>query len=880
MSARNTKRLPPDAPVLPALSAAVVSAVGAVVLAACQALVGTPSPSADSTPAGQTVLKSDPSAELAAKPPAPGTLGGSCTRPTECPRGTLCAIAPDSPVRWFSGSGNGSGNGVPKPIMTCQDSGLPNCAPKFEKCNGKDDDCDGKVDNFANCSDGSVCNGSETCKMGTCQGGVPLICDDGNACSVDSCDPKKGCKYKTVADGATCDDGSACTGCTLPTDILYVYDLSAAKNCTEQSVVGCNAMWMPGFFDGNEKHPVRFDLMNGAKMVWMVDGTAKITGTVVVYNLGGGPGVIGQKWDLTLNLQYRGQGPGGEGSGGPKLDDGWVVPKKLSDTWHYFDVIDGQMLQVAGAAKVALTQYPKNSVFPLQMGFGANGKTWEVSSSAWLTWTKVDGKKVLHGHGDFNCDMVRNNVSDCDKCVGGKCTPGKVKECNDGSVCTLDACVDGKCAHGQDPAANCDDSNVCTADSCDPVKGCVNSAVDGGQVCDDGQFCSVGDICKDKKCVSTGVMVCDDNDVCTTETCKNGAGCQTTATTNCDDSDACTEDVCDKTKGCVHVGLVVICDDGDPCTWDACDKTTGACKSTPLPAGGCDDGNVCTTGEKCQNGACVGAVPVKCDDGNACTVESCNKAKGCVATPTTGVACDDGNACTGACSPPDGTKKWTATKAGVGAGAHALTMPGFCAGAQVRMAFDPGAQFSIVNGKGHLLGSATTFLGGGGCTVGEKWLVDIWFNYRGQGAAGEGLGGPKLELPAGQITKAMTDTWLYFDISAGQAKVTRAADPNDWAVLVPGQAGAYFPFQVGVGANGKNLNFGASAWFDYTHTMQVGVFSGLGDINIDLNWLPTPSNCDKCAAGVCQGPVLSCDDHNPFTLDSCLPKSGCQHVAN
>jgi|GEM_PF-1521465 len=59
------------------------------------------------------------------------------------------------------------------------------------------------------CPDGNLCNGSETCQAGTCTAGTPLVCDDGNPCTTDTCDPATGCVF-TYA----CDDGNPCTADT------------------------------------------------------------------------------------------------------------------------------------------------------------------------------------------------------------------------------------------------------------------------------------------------------------------------------------------------------------------------------------------------------------------------------------------------------------------------------------------------------------------------------------------------------------------------------------------------------------------------------------------------------------------------------------------
>src|SRR5262249_28177622 len=53
-----------------------------------------------------------------------------------------------------------------------------------EVCDGKDNDCDGSIDEGADlCSDGNACNGTETCTGGACHAGTPLNCNDGNACT-------------------------------------------------------------------------------------------------------------------------------------------------------------------------------------------------------------------------------------------------------------------------------------------------------------------------------------------------------------------------------------------------------------------------------------------------------------------------------------------------------------------------------------------------------------------------------------------------------------------------------------------------------------------------------------------------------------------------
>jgi hypothetical protein len=58
------------------------------------------------------------------------------------------------------------------------------------------------------CDDETVCDGVSTCDVyGRCRAGAPPVLDDGDACTVDSCDPRRGVLHEPVPS----DDGDACT---------------------------------------------------------------------------------------------------------------------------------------------------------------------------------------------------------------------------------------------------------------------------------------------------------------------------------------------------------------------------------------------------------------------------------------------------------------------------------------------------------------------------------------------------------------------------------------------------------------------------------------------------------------------------------------------
>ncbi len=150
----------------------------------------------------------------------------------------------------------------------------------------------------------------------------------------------------------------------------------------------------------------------------------------------------------------------------------------------------------------------------------------------------------------------------------------------------------GSCAGKK--AGDCDDGNGCTNDFCEAKSGCLHT--NNAAACDDGSVCTTKDGCVGGKCVGTSPLKCDDGNPCTADTCNGKAALK------------------------------------------------DACKHTLLNIG-CDDGDLCTTGDKCLTTGCKGT-PKACDDGNVCTLDGCNKLTGCKSTLRADELCDDKNPCT------------------------------------------------------------------------------------------------------------------------------------------------------------------------------------------------------------------------------------------
>lgn len=228
--------------------------------------------------------------------------------------------------------------------------------------------------------------------------------------------------------------------------------------------------------------------------------------------------------------------------------------------------------------------------------------------------------------------------------------------CNDGDLCTQgDTCQAGACVSGS-PV-------VCTAldachvpGTCSPATGlCTNPAKPNGAVCDDGNLCTQTDSCQGGTCLGGNPVVCTALDAChdaglcnpATGVCPNPPKPDGTA---CDDGDLCTlSDGCQ--SGVCVGGSPVMCAALDGCHLPGtCSPATGLCDNPAKPNGSaCNDANLCTQTDVCQNGACLGQSPVICQPVSPChAAGTCNPMTGVCSNPTKadGTSCDDADACT------------------------------------------------------------------------------------------------------------------------------------------------------------------------------------------------------------------------------------------
>jgi len=213
---------------------------------------------------------------------------------------------------------------------------------------------------------------------------------------------------------------------------------------------------------------------------------------------------------------------------------------------------------------------------------------------------------------------------------------------------TGDSTVRPECLTSQD----CDDYNPCTENTCRWDRTCVFLPL-SGLPCDDGNPCTTADVCLDDgTCAGPDPLECVDSDQCTQDDCDPAEGCVFPPAADglgCDDGDLCTTgDQCLEGE---CLGLAPTCHDGDDCTADSCSPDTGDCQFLSQSNYPCDDGNACTNGDICQEGICIPGVPVDCTDADPCTIDDClelptDQGGGCTHEPDVGLACDDANVCT------------------------------------------------------------------------------------------------------------------------------------------------------------------------------------------------------------------------------------------
>ena len=442
--------------------------------------------------------------------------------------------------------------------------------------------CD-HTNSTAPCDDDDVCTIGDVCALGKCQSGNPFSCDDGNPCTLDTCDPQQGCVQENQ-DGA-CDDLNECT----------IGDQCVNGACLGEGALGCD-----------DDNPCTLDVclpMGGCSYENLTGPCSD--GDACTVNDGCQQGLCVSGPDLVCH------------DGNPCTDDSCGVEGcqyapltgDVCDDGNECTLADNCLAgKCAGAqpedcddGDVCTTDYCDPSQGCVHVLNNAPCDDGDVC-------TLVDKCHLggCLGSVALNCEDFNQCTDDsCDPEAGCQFVPIQ-GDCDDGIFCTMgDHCVNGQCL----PTAfqPCDDENPCTDDSCDFVEGCQYQ--NNLDPCDNGDMCTENDVCADGQCQAGASIVCDDLNVCTDDSCNPDTGCEFVVNAQpCNDGDQCTEnDVCGNST---CAGETIICVDTDVCTADSCNPDSGCVFDV--------------IADCCGNN--IVEAPEQCDDGNQQSGDGCTAA--------------------------------------------------------------------------------------------------------------------------------------------------------------------------------------------------------------------------------------------------------------
>lgn len=526
-----------------------------------------------------------------------------------------------------------------------------------DSCNEVDLSCTHTPNNAA-CNDGLFCNGSETCDaVNGCQAGTPVDCNDGIACTTDACnEAADSCVFTPV--NAVCDDGLYCNG---------------SETCS--ATLGCQIGMSPC---GNQICTESNHTCGANREMWMVfTSSANVPGVGVVetqdiasYNL------TSHTWtlvfdgsDVGLTLAIDGIARLDNGSILMSFVDPGIVPGLTGGP-------DGLLVDDSDVVMFTPTSLGANTAGAFSFYFDASdvGLTVstedldgiELNEAGNLVFTTLGAFSVPGLSGDDK-DLVTFNATSLGAVTAG--TFSVLLDGTDVELTTSDENIDGFSisstgsfilsttgAFSVTGASGPDEDifeffpNVLGAASSGayaPLLDLTTIGIDASEDVQELELVETGTEEEPTECENDAD--CDDGIECTVDSCNTETGtCSYTLDHgSCDDGLFCNGvEACDAELGCT-AGAAAGCDDGIACTTDACDENTDSCMHTPNNAT-CNDGLFCNGTETCSAvQGCVAGTPVNCADSVACTTDTCNEATdSCVHTPNNG-SCSDGVYCNG-----------------------------------------------------------------------------------------------------------------------------------------------------------------------------------------------------------------------------------------
>lgn len=512
------------------------------------------------------------------------------------------------------------------------------------------------------CNDGLTCTYNETCSGGYCLG-LPVICNDNNPCTQDTCtEPLAICVYDGAAYvGIPCDDTNACTyddACNNQGQCLGGLTIACPptnNQCTDNvcNVLtgNCSIVNLTGACDDGLACTTNHQCINGVCQGSLRDCNDFIPCTTDV--------CVEPSGNCQNNLQ-----PGTCYINGACYTDGTPDPNNpchvcnstLATTSFVFTQNTNTICNDNNlCTTLDRCNYTSQSCAGIPTdcsGFTDQCNTGECNA---LTGTCVAVPFPMGTPCSTGLFCVQNQVCSAGLCGGGtvrncsafssQCAIGQCNETIDScyaaplldyTPCVLDSlicngqewCIAGNCAFSN--SITCPPPTQCSYYQCIEPTGCTQF-FNGGQPCDDGNNCTVGDFCSN-----------------TSDICSIGP-----FSLDCDDLNDCTNDFCNPVNGCYHVPIsgCESCVVNSDCTPQICRDVyctpTLSCNYTHQALGTpCSDGDVCNGLETCNAGTCVSGNPLVCNDNNPCTNDTCISNTGCYFINSPSNIYNDNDPCT------------------------------------------------------------------------------------------------------------------------------------------------------------------------------------------------------------------------------------------
>ncbi len=435
------------------------------------------------------------------------------------------------------------------------------------------------------CSTGQFCITDERCTSGACGGGSPTVCDDLLTCTTDTCNEVSNqCDYVQNADTCLIDDVCYLPGEQRPTNTCE--ECNPSMNATDWSVRADGSTCNDGdACTGTGRPGIGVDTCTGGVCSGMVDPECNADCEFAV------PVIVGAN---TSNNNNAG------------VDDGEAScqPNSNNDVWFKYTAnCDGVTFMSTSGSTLApsndtvlnlYTNCPELGGTEIacddDSGVGLQSALTFATTSGTTYWIRVAGFEENKGG-------IILNIRPVDDClIDGVCyADGALNPDNDCLACIPEiSTTEWSVRPEGSSCGNSSDTECDSPDACDGAGFCEVNYKPDNTLCSDevgGNVCTF-DFCEGGACIHPPVAL--------------GVPCGDPTDRECDDPDQCNGGgLCDPR----YEDAGVACGDTSDteCTDpDTCDGT-GGCLVNHVPDGTvCDDVNLCTGGDECVSGLCVG----------------------------------------------------------------------------------------------------------------------------------------------------------------------------------------------------------------------------------------------------------------------------------